>query len=108
MKKIVVLICAIAVSLGASAQIAKPQTAKSNTTTKGASLTQLQKMSSRYAPVRLSATLGLRAGDRKALAKLIEASRIIDDIQLEQRWKGNQALYTELSKDDSALGKARL
>jgi hypothetical protein len=109
MKKIAILVCAIAVSLSASAQLAKSQTPKSKTTTtKGASLQQIQKMSSRYAPVRLSATLNLKAGDRKALAKLIEASRIIDDIQLEQRWKGNEALYTELSRDQTALGKARL
>jgi hypothetical protein len=50
----------------------------------------------------------LSDGDRKAIAKLIEASRLVDDIQLEQRWKGNEALYTQLSKEQSALGKARL
>ncbi|MGH9612598.1 MAG: dipeptidyl-peptidase 3 family protein, partial [Bryobacteraceae bacterium] len=70
---------------------------------------ELRKMASRFAPVELRVdTSKLSAGDRKALAKLIEASRVIDDIFLQQLWSGNEKLYTELKRDHSPLGKTRL
>lgn len=73
-----------------------------------ATAAQLVKMTQRYAPVQLKAdTSKLSPGDRKAIAKLIEAARIIDTLQLRQRWSQNEALWAELRKDNSALGKAR-
>ena len=72
-------------------------------------LTQLEKMTSRFAPTPLRVdTSKLSSGDRQALSKLIEASRVIDDIFLQQYWSGNPALYAHLQKDATALGKARL
>jgi hypothetical protein len=50
----------------------------------------------------------LPAGDQKALAKLLEAARVIDDIFLNQVWSGNVALRAKLATDTSPLGKARL
>jgi hypothetical protein len=65
-------------------------------------------MTKRYAPVELKADASqLSSGDRKAIAKLIEAARIVDTLQLRQRWSGNEALWAALQKDKSALGKAR-
>lgn len=73
-----------------------------------ATAAQLVKMTQRYAPVQLKADSSkLSPGDRKAIAKLIEAARIIDTLQLRQRWSQNEALWAELRKDNSALGKAR-
>ena len=70
---------------------------------------QLTAMSARYAPVALKAdTSHLSSGDRKAIAKLIEAARLVDVLQLRQRWSGNEALWAALKKDKSALGQARL
>ncbi|MEO5937331.1 MAG: hypothetical protein ABIP81_08960, partial [Terriglobales bacterium] len=40
-------------------------------------------------------------------AKLIEAARIMDTLQMEQRWSGNNALYAELKKDSTPLGRER-
>ncbi len=72
-------------------------------------LAQLQKMAARFAPTPLRVdTSKLSSGDRQALGKLIEASRIINDIFLEQYWSGNPALYARLQRDSSPLGKARL
>ena len=69
---------------------------------------QLKKMTQRYAPVQLTADASkLSAGDRKAIAKLIEAAKVIDTLQLRQRWSQNEALWAALKKDHSALGKAR-
>jgi len=73
-----------------------------------ASVADLQKMTKRFAPVELKADASrLSAGDRKAIAKLIEAAKIVDTLQLRQRWSGNEALYAALQKDSSELGKAR-
>ncbi|MGB9988542.1 dipeptidyl-peptidase 3 family protein [Massilia sp. SM-13] len=73
-----------------------------------ATVADLAKMTQRFAPVELKADAsGLSAGDRKAIAKLIEAAQIIDTLQLRQRWEGNEALWAALQKDSSPLGKAR-
>jgi hypothetical protein len=73
-----------------------------------ASLDELQKMTKRYAPVQLKANASkLSAGDRQAIKKLIEAAKIVDTLQLRQRWSGNEAVYAALQKDQSPLGKAR-
>ncbi|SFU35297.1 dipeptidyl-peptidase 3 family protein [Pseudoduganella namucuonensis] len=74
-----------------------------------AGVDELNKMAARYAPVALKADVsGLSAGDRRAIAKLIEAAKVIDVLQLRQRWQGNEALWAALRKDATPLGKARL
>jgi hypothetical protein len=70
---------------------------------------QLEKMAARFAPTPLRVdTSKLSPGDQKALVKLIEAARILDDIFLQQFWSGNTNLYSKLQKDKTALGKSRL
>jgi hypothetical protein len=72
-------------------------------------LAQLDKMIARFAPTELRADVSkLSPGDRAALAKLIEASRILNDIFMRQMWSGNPALYEKLKRDTTPLGKARL
>lgn len=72
-------------------------------------LAQLKKMTARFAPTELRVDVSkLTAGDRRALAKLIEASRVLNDIFLVQLWSGNPALYAKLRRDTSPLGRARL
>jgi len=70
---------------------------------------ELNRMAARFAPTDLQVNLAaLSAGDRAALAKLVMAGRILDDIFLQQYWSGNEALYEKLRMDTTALGKARL
>ena len=72
-------------------------------------LSQLEAMSARFAPTALRVdTAKLSAGDRQALPKLIEAARILNYIFLQQMWDGNLALYAQLQKDTTPLGRARL
>src|SRR4051812_43040210 len=72
-------------------------------------LEELKRMSGRFARVDLTAdTSKLAAGDQRALAKLVEAARLVDTLFLRQMWSGNPKLYAELQKDTSPLGKARL
>ena len=82
---------------------------KGRKTTSAPGLSQLQKMTSRFAPTPLRVNVSkLSDGDRQALAKLIEAGRIMDDIFLSQYWNGDAALYRRLQKDTTPLGKVRL
>lgn len=72
-------------------------------------LAQLQKMIARFQPTELRVDVSkLSPGDRQALAKLIEAARVLNDIFLTQLWSGNHALYSKLRQDTTPLGKARL
>jgi hypothetical protein len=69
---------------------------------------ELNAMAKRFAPIELSAdTTSLSPGDRAAIAKLIAAARIIDTLQLRQRWSGNEDLWAALKKDGTPLGLAR-
>lgn len=78
-------------------------------TAKTPDLAQLEKMSSRFVPTPMRVdTSKLSSSDRQALSKLIEASRILNDIFMKQLWDGNLALYARLQKDTTPLGKARL
>jgi len=71
-------------------------------------LAQLKQMSARFAPVPLRVdTSVLSAGDRQALAKLIEAARILNFTFMDQLWSGDRALYEKLQKDTTPLGKER-
>ncbi|XYJ11478.1 dipeptidyl-peptidase 3 family protein [Telluria sp. B2] len=73
-----------------------------------ASVAELNAMARRFAPVELRAdTSKLSKGDRAAIQKLIEAAKIVDTLQLRQRWAHNEALWAALQKDNSPLGKAR-
>lgn len=62
----------------------------------------------RFAPTEITADVSqLSAGDRQALDKLIEASRLMDEVYLRQVWSGNVALKEQLAADTSAEGKLR-
>ncbi|MBI3666175.1 MAG: hypothetical protein HY236_08120 [Acidobacteria bacterium] len=72
-------------------------------------LAELRRMAARFAPVEVGADASsLSVGDRKALARLIEASRVMDEIFLVQMWKGNPDLLVRLQRDRTPLGRARL
>jgi peptidase M49-like protein len=70
---------------------------------------RLQKMTARYAPTEIGADLSsLSAADRQVLVKLIEASKIVDGLFLEQAWAGNGAMLLDLVNDQTPAGRARL
>jgi hypothetical protein len=72
-------------------------------------LAQLQQMTARFAPVTLHYDeAALSPGDRQGLAKLIQAARIFNYVFMDQLWKGDRALYGQLQKDQTPLGKAKL
>lgn len=70
---------------------------------------RLAQMTARFAPTDLTADISkLSLGERQILAKLIQASKIIDSIFLRQVWSGNVAMLLDLSHDQSPEGRARL
>src|SRR5437764_15410876 len=71
--------------------------------------TRLQQMTARFAPTDIGVNLAkVSAADRKVLAKLVEASKVMDAIFLRQVWAGNEAMLIELARDESPEGRARL
>src|SRR5262245_32830064 len=73
------------------------------------STAELQRMAARFAPTEITADVShLSPNDRRVLAKLVEASRIIDALFLRQVWSGNDAMLLDLVADQTAEGRARL
>ena len=69
----------------------------------------LQRMAARFAPTDISADLSkLSDADRRVLAKLVEASKIVDALFLRQAWAGNESMLMDLVRDPSPEGRARL
>jgi hypothetical protein len=65
-------------------------------------------MAARFAPVDLTADVAaLPESERRALAKLVEASKVFDALFLRQVWAGNETMLVNLSRDNSPLGLAR-
>jgi hypothetical protein len=66
-------------------------------------------MAARFVPVDIRADVGaLPSSERRALTKLVEASRLMDALFLRQVWAGNEALLLKLLGDRTPLGEARL
>jgi hypothetical protein len=70
---------------------------------------RLQRMAARFAPTDIGADVSkLSVRDRKVVAKLVEASRIIDALFLRQVSAGNDAMLLDLVRDETPAGRARL
>jgi hypothetical protein len=71
---------------------------------------ELRRMAARFAPVEIRANVSaLPAHERRALAKLVEAARIVDALFLRQVWSGNDAMLQQLARDvASPAGRERL
>lgn len=75
----------------------------------GSETSRLQQMTSRFVPTNITADVSkLSPNDRRVLAKLIEAGKIIDGIFLRQVWSGNVSMLLDLAKDQTPEGRARL
>lgn len=77
--------------------------------TKSAGDPELAKKIARFSPTVMTAdTTKLSVGNRKALAKIIEAAKLLDPLFLEQVWGGNARLREKLEVDKTAVGRQRL
>jgi hypothetical protein len=76
---------------------------------KGTAKSSLLAKIRRFAPTEITADVsGLSGNDRRALDKIIQAARYMDDIYLRQVWSGNVALLKKLEADRSPSGLERL
>ena len=69
---------------------------------------QLKAKTARFAAVDLSADITkLPANERQALARLVDAAKVMDTLFLRQVWAGNETMLLNLLQDTSELGRAR-
>ena len=62
-----------------------------------------------FAPVEIRASLAnLPEHERRALARIVAAARVMDGIFLEQVWSGNPSLLLQLLRDQTPRSRARL
>jgi Peptidase family M49 len=88
---------AVAVALVVAQEVAVPDTES------------LLRMTARFSPTEIGADLSkLSAPDRRVIATLVDASKIVDALFLRQVWSGNPAMLQDLARDDSRDGRARL
>ena len=65
-----------------------------------AATSELRTMTARFAPAEIGADLGaLPDNEKKALARLVAAARVIDGLFLRQVWSGNEALLESLARE---------
>jgi hypothetical protein len=104
----VVTLCLTSAACG-SPEAPVPVTSQPSQSTASTASSDLQRQIDRFAPTDLSVDLSkLSDGDRGVLAKLVEASKIIDALFLRQVWEGNDAMLLDLVRDETPEGKARL
>jgi hypothetical protein len=70
---------------------------------------RLDTMSARFAPTEIVADVSrLSPAERQVLAKLVQASKVMDALYLRQVWAGNEAMLLDLIRDQTPEGRARL
>jgi len=85
-----------------SAPAAAPQTASPV-------VTALEAKTRRFAPVDISAPVdALPPNERRALAKMVDAARLMDGLFLEQVWAANPSVLAHLAADRTPEGQAEL
>ena len=94
-------------ALSTSTFAGKPAT-RSGAKAPAGDVAEMKARIARFSPTVITAdTRKLSAGDRKALAKIIEAAKLFDPLFRRQVWSGNAALFAKLAADRTPLGQAR-
>src|SRR5215472_16145270 len=72
-------------------------------------LPELKASLDQFAPTPLEVDLtGVTPADRKALARLVQAARVMDPLFMRQSWAGSEAWLVKLARDTTPLAGARL
>ncbi|HZW90092.1 MAG TPA: hypothetical protein VFF12_13500, partial [Myxococcaceae bacterium] len=72
-------------------------------------LPELKAAADQLAPTPVTVDVSsLPASERKALARLVQAGRILDPLFVRQSWAGSEAWMVKLARDTTPLGQARL
>jgi Peptidase family M49 len=71
-------------------------------------LKELTEMTARFSPTPIRVdTTRLSPGDKKALAKLVQAARLLNPLFMQQFWKDDLATWEKIKSDTTPLGRAR-
>jgi hypothetical protein len=102
--------CAGACAHTEEAQVSKTSTeGKTSASTTSNEAARLNKMAARFVPTEIAADVSkLASADRQVLAKLVQASKIVDALFMRQVWAGNEGMLLDLVRDETAEGRARL
>ncbi|WNG60844.1 hypothetical protein F0U59_43700 [Archangium gephyra] len=96
-------------SLAAAALLFSGSAAAAEAPSRLPNAAELKRMTSRFAPVDIQADVSkLPENERRALAKTVQAAKLMDSLFLRQVWAGNETLLLDLLKDTSPLGRERL
>jgi hypothetical protein len=72
-------------------------------------LAELRQMTARFAPADIKADIStLPDREKRALARLVDAAKLMDSLFLRQVWAGNDAMLQDLARRTDELGRARL
>jgi len=72
-------------------------------------LPELKASLDQFAPTPLEVDLaGVTPADRKALARLVQAARVMDPLFMRQSWAGSEAWLVKLARDTTPLAQAQL
>jgi hypothetical protein len=103
---IVVSLAVLASACSGGAPVVEAPSTTAPATT-GAASSELRTKTARFAPAEINAnTSALPENERRALAKLVDAARLMDSLFLRQVWAGNDALLQQLSRQALAGGAA--
>ncbi|HET9886347.1 MAG TPA: hypothetical protein VFR10_02450, partial [bacterium] len=91
---LILILLAATIALSAGQNSKQPDQAK------------LEQMAARFAPTEITADVAkLSPSDRKVLARLVQASQIIDGIFFRQAWAGNPSMLLDLASETSPEGR---
>ena len=105
MRHLTLLLSSLALVTACSREATQPAVPTQTTTAPVADseTKKLETMAARFAPVDLTADVSkLPANERQALAKLVEAAKVIDALFLRQVWAGNETMLLDLVRDELA------
>jgi hypothetical protein len=110
MNRSLLVVMSLAVTMCACAQEAPVTKTATETQTQPVNeAARLDTMAARFAPTEIVADLSrLSPADRQVLAKLVQASKIMDAVYMRQLWAGNEAMLLDLIRDQTPEGRARL
>ena len=103
------LLAAVAGAAACRTQQNNPPAVQQTQQTSDSEAQRLEAMARRFAPADLTADVAaLAVNERQALAKLVEAAKVLDTLFLRQVWEGNETMLLDLIEDESPAGRARL
>src|SRR4029453_17803265 len=100
---------AVVFALGGCGSSQEAPVSSSTDAPANAAPSDLARRTARFAPTDVTADLSkLTADEKTVLTKLVQASKIVDALFLQQVWSGNETMLLNLVRDTTPAGRDRL